>query len=334
MSAFNEGLMTGAQLGQGAFRQRQAREVGGLMTSGNLTGARDAAYAQGDLSTGSALDTRVQAQEAQARAEGLTGALKTGDFEGAVSFARTPQELQAITAYRDGLTEAERATAARNAAGLASAIQSVQGLPPEQQLAAAQQAAAQFGIDPAKITPQSLTPQALDGLYIQAMGLSDFLKYKQDERAAQRPIIGNGFISLPPGSQLPSGGGQPEVLSALPPGARPRPRPSEPAPGQPVRATSERAQSPTVSFRSSNDARSAVAQIVPGVNVTNGDRTPADTARLRRQGYNPSDTSFHLAGQALDLTPPSGMTMAQLEQKMRQAGFRVLNEGHHIHVSW
>jgi hypothetical protein len=28
------------------------------------------------------------------------------------------------------------------------------------------------------------------------------------------------------------------------------------------------------------------------------------------------------------------MTMRQLEAKMRQAGFRVLNEGHHVHVSW
>ncbi len=74
--------------------------------------------------------------------------------------------------------------------------------------------------------------------------------------------------------------------------------------------------------------------MVPGVNVTNADRTPDDTARLRRQGYNPSDTSFHLQGQALDLVPPRGMSMAQLEAKMRQAGFRVLNERNHIHVSW
>jgi uncharacterized protein YcbK (DUF882 family) len=74
--------------------------------------------------------------------------------------------------------------------------------------------------------------------------------------------------------------------------------------------------------------------MIPGVTVTNADRTPADTARIRRQGYNPSETSFHLQGQALDLTPPPGMTMRQLEAKMRQAGFRVLNEGHHVHVSW
>ncbi len=59
MSAFNEGLMTGANLGQGAYRQRQAREVGGLMSGGNMTGARDALFAQGDVSGGLALDGRV-----------------------------------------------------------------------------------------------------------------------------------------------------------------------------------------------------------------------------------------------------------------------------------
>lgn len=134
----------------------------------------------------------------------------------------------------------------------------------------------------------------------------------------------------PPAGQQPQGQSQGEIVRELPPGVVPFNQP----PAAPAAAGGERSQTPRVSFRSSGEARQVVSQMVPGVTVTNADRTPADTARIRAQGYRPSNTSFHLRGQALDLTPPRGMTMAQLEAKMRQAGFRVLNEGHHIHVSW
>lgn len=137
----------------------------------------------------------------------------------------------------------------------------------------------------------------------------------------------------PPAGQQPQG--QPRSLgSTVPQGwsAQP-PRPNQP-PAAPAAVGGERSQTPRVSFRSSGEARQTVSQMVPGVRVTNADRTPADTARIRAQGYKPSNTSFHLRGQALDLVPPAGMSMGELEAKMRQAGFRVLNEGHHVHVSW
>lgn len=180
MSAFNEGLMTGASLGQGAYRQRQAREVGGLMTGGNYAGARDAAFGQGDLQTGFALDGRVQQQAETQRQGQITGALQSGDFDAATSFAGSPEELAQITQFRDRASEQERAQAVQQATALAAAIESVQSLPPDQQLAAAQQLAPQFGADPASITPQSLA--ALPGLRIQAMGLRDFLTH-QDRQA-------------------------------------------------------------------------------------------------------------------------------------------------------
>lgn len=326
---FQQGLMTGATLGGRMRQNQQRREVGGMLENGDYGGAARTAYGQGDLQTGAVLTQVDQRNQATARNTQITGALKTGDYAGAMTFASSPEELQAITEFRSSATEAQREQAVLQATNLASVIEAVQALPAEQQLAAAQQYAPQFGVDATKITPETL--QQLPALRVQALGLKDYLTYQQEERAAQRPIFGNGFVSLPPGAELP--GAQPEVLSALPEGARIRPRPDQPS-SAPAAGGGERSQTPRVSFQSSNEARQSVAQLVPGVRVTNADRTPADTARIRRQGYNPSDTSFHLRGQALDLTPPAGMSMGQLEAKMRQAGFRVLNEGHHIHVSW
>lgn len=330
---FQQGLMTGAQLGGRMREQSTARGIGSRMATGDYAGASQYAYGRGDLQSGSALGQRADQVRDSERQQGLVGALRTGDYDGALGFAQSFEELQQITEFRNSASEGALAQATRQAEQWATLGQVVRALPPEQRLARAQAIAGQFGVDPAAITPETLSDEALESFTVRAMGLKDYLSYQQDERAAQRPIIGNGFVSLPPGSQVGGGVGQPQTLDALPPGARIRPRPN-PAPSAPAAGGAERNQTPRVSFQSSGEARQAVSQIVPGIRVTNADRTPADTARIRRQGYNPSDTSFHLQGQALDLTPPPGMSMGQLEAKMRQAGFRVLNEGHHIHISW
>jgi len=104
--------------------------------------------------------------------------------------------------------------------------------------------------------------------------------------------------------------------------------PSQPGGGQP-RPGSERSQTPTVQFSDHNAARAAIAQLVPGVTFTSGPRSQADNARV-----NGARGSFHLQARAWDLVPPRGMSMAQLAQQMRGAGFRVLDEGDHVHVSW
>src|SRR5690606_25031998 len=60
-----------------------------------------------------------------------------------------------------------------------------------------------------------------------------------------------------------------------------------------------------------------------------------DPARNRQAGG--ATNSYHTRGQALDLVPQGGETMAQLESRMRGSGlpFReLLNEGDHIHVAW
>jgi hypothetical protein len=316
MSAFNEGLMTGASLGRGVYGAQQNRRVGGMLSSGDYTGAAQTAYATGDLQGGQAITTLGRAEDARTRSQNITGALKTGDYTGAMNFASSPEELAAITEYRDSASEAERADAAQRATSLASVIQSIQSLPPEQQLDAARRVAPQFGVDPNTITPESL--QQLDALRLQALGLKDFLEFQQDERAAQRPIIGNGFISLPPGSQVP---GQPQSLGAqLPPGWVPE-NPNQPASGQPVRA-----------FNTESEAEAAIRRFAPNARVTSRRRSPGHN---RRVGGAPN--SYHVHGRALDLVPGPGQSMADLYASLQGSGIRfreLLNEGDHVHVAW
>lgn len=73
-----------------------------------------------------------------------------------------------------------------------------------------------------------------------------------------------------------------------------------------------------------------------GFKWTNGFRTPADTQRIRDQGYKPARNSLHLDGDAVDLTHPT-LSPAQQAAKLNEMfadweGYRVLDEGHHRHL--
>jgi hypothetical protein len=71
-----------------------------------------------------------------------------------------------------------------------------------------------------------------------------------------------------------------------------------------------------------------IAAAAPDAIVTSGYRTPDHNARV---GGVP--TSRHLTGQAVDLVPRQGETMAQLYSRVGQVpGVRAINEGDHIHV--
>ena len=66
-----------------------------------------------------------------------------------------------------------------------------------------------------------------------------------------------------------------------------------------------------------------------GGTVTSGLRTPEHN---RDVGGKPN--SRHLTGDALDTVPPRGVSMAEWEGQLRQQlpGYRILNEGDHVHV--
>jgi hypothetical protein len=73
----------------------------------------------------------------------------------------------------------------------------------------------------------------------------------------------------------------------------------------------------------------AATAAVPGIRVTSRKRTPEQN---RRAGG--AARSYHLTDQARDFTPPPGMSMSQLATQLKQTlpGFKVINEGDHVHV--
>lgn len=182
LRAGQQGLMTGINLGSRMRENRQNREIGGLMAGGDYKGASAAAFTGGDLRTGQAIQGYEQQQQGVQRGQQRTDALKSGDWNEAMTFASSPEELAQVTAFRDRATAAEKEKAAQQAGQMAAILGAIQSLPPEQQLAAAQQYAPQFGVDPAALTAENLTPQALEAYRIQAIGLKDYLSH-QDRQA-------------------------------------------------------------------------------------------------------------------------------------------------------
>jgi hypothetical protein len=114
---------------------------------------------------------------------------------------------------------------------------------------------------------------------------------------------------------------------ALPPGGALVPKPRGNMPPQTVTAGS-----PAPQGQPQADPQQAIASLTSmGARVTSGLRTPERNAAV---GGVPN--SRHLTGQAADLVPPPGMSMAQLEAEARRRmpGARVINEGDHVHVQW
>lgn len=311
---------------QGAWDQGTRNQAGRAYAGGDVTGATNALAQGGMLGEAAVMRTHQRTEETRARAGQTAEALRAGNYDGARAFAQSPEELAAIDTFKSNATEAETAAAAAQAGKIAAVATAVMNLPPQEQRAAALQYAQQFGIDPAKI-PEQITPGWLEGIRVQALGLEEYLKYQDREADNRRPMVTPFGILGPVGDAAPA---QPQSLgSTIPPGwsAAP-PRPNQP-PSAPAAGGGERSQPVSVSFRSSQEAQSAITGLVPGVRVTSGARSATDNKRVGgAQG------SFHLQDRARDLVPPAGMTMAQLASKMRQAGFRVLNEGDHVHVSW
>lgn len=77
-------------------------------------------------------------------------------------------------------------------------------------------------------------------------------------------------------------------------------------------------------FPSAQDVTTAT-----GGMITSAQRTPAHNAAV---GGVPN--SYHLTGQAYDVAPPAGMSMADFTAKTQAAfpGLKVLNEGSHVHI--
>lgn len=319
-----ESFMTGMNAGNATADRRTRMMTGQRAAAGDFAGASQAAYQGGDLQTGGALAL-------QGRQQQVTPLLQGGRYDEAAQIpGLTPEELAQIQTFRSQSDEQTRKLAADKFTMYGSIAAGLLNVPAEQRAAEAARLAPIIGMDPSLITPDMLSDAGLQTLIARSIGTAEYLQEQRqaakDERDATRPIVTPFGIMMPPGAQVP---GMPQA--SAPAADPPPPAGFVPArPNQaPVRAGAERSQTPTVSFGSTGQAQAAIRQAIPGVGFTSGLRSPADNARVG--GVRNSN---HLKGRAWDLTPPRGMTMAQLEAKARSLGFRVLNEGDHVHVSW
>jgi hypothetical protein len=314
---------------QGAWDQRTRNQAGRAYAAGDMEGATNALASGGMLEQAGAMRTQLRADEGRTRGANITGALRSGDFSGARSFAQSPEELAGIQTFMQNASTQEVAQAQRRAGNFVSVLTSIGSIQdPAQRLAAARQQAPMFGLDPNTITADQVSPEFLEAQRMQALGLVEYLNQQREQEKMERPMFSPFGVYMPRGTtpNQMGVGEQPEYVDRLPPGVRPRPNQPSSAPAV---GGGERNQPVGVSFRSSQEADSVIANLIPGVRVTSGARSPADNRRVGGVA-----NSFHLQDRARDLVPPAGMTVGQLAAKLQQAGFRTLNEGNHVHVSW
>lgn len=314
---------------QGAWDQRTRNQAGRAYAAGDMEGATNALASGGMLEQAGAMRTQLRADEGRTRGANITGALRSGDFSGARSFAQSPEELAGIQTFMQNASTQEVAQAQRRAGNFVSVLTSIGSIQdPAQRLAAARQQAPMFGLDPNTITADQVSPEFLEAQRMQALGLVEYLNQQREQEKMERPMFSPFGVYMPRGTtpNQMGVGEQPEYVDRLPPGVRPRPNQPSSAPAV---GGGERNQPVGVSFRSSQEADSVITNLIPGVRVTSGARSPADNRRVGGVA-----NSFHLQDRARDLVPPAGMTVGQLAAKLQQAGFRTLNEGNHVHVSW
>jgi hypothetical protein len=314
---------------QGAWDQRTRNQAGRAYAAGDMEGATNALASGGMLEQAGAMRTQLRADEGRTRGASMTGALRSGDYAGARAFAQTPEELAGVQTFMQNASTQEVAQAQRRAGNFVSVLTSIGSIQdPAQRLAAARQQAPMFGLDPNTITADQVSPEFLEAQRMQALGLVEYLNQQREQEKMERPMFSPFGVYMPRGTtpNQMGVGEQPEYVDRLPPGVRPRPNQPSSAPAV---GGGERNQPVGVSFRSSQEADSVITNLIPGVRVTSGARSPADNRRVGGAA-----NSFHLQDRARDLVPPAGMTVGQLAAKLQQAGFRTLNEGNHVHVSW
>jgi hypothetical protein len=202
--------------------------------------------------------------------------------------------------------DAEAVAFQRKAETLTRVAKGLTGVPPGQRMAALQQAAPLFqeaGIDAsafAKLSEEMLSDQALAAFTGEVAKAAEeytlspgSARYRGSEKVAEQPFAPT-YQSVSPG----------ETIVEIPRNG------SAPAP------------------QGGGDWLSGVAQAAPDAQVTSGLRTAERNAAV---GGKPN--SRHLTGEAVDLVPRPGETMAQLHARVsRVPGVRAINEGDHVHV--
>lgn len=238
--------------------------------------------------------------------------LAGGDREGAIQAFGEGGEVEAVRGLqRDqmaedaGRAEQDAAMVKQRAELMTRVAQGLKQVPAGQRKQALDQVAPIFGkvgVDPSifgQLTEEELSDQSLD------MFTGNLAKEVEQ-------------FTLPPGSKRYDASGR---LIAEAPFA---PQFRTVGEGQSLVAVGDEG----ASAEGGDDWLGAVAQAAPDAQVTSGYRDPAKNASV---GGKPN--SRHLQGQAVDLVPRPGETMAQLHARVsRVPGVRAINEGDHVHV--
>jgi hypothetical protein len=310
---------------------RASRQAGGMMAGGDLAGARNVLYQSGNLQDGMKLDgelglqRKAKAEAAERWAQGLDKMMKDPRFasnpeaayQAAMPFAErlglSPQEV-----------EADRQLFVRDPQGYATML-----------MEQVKREKAEFakGSDGSYTAADPYTGRPL--YQYQAPTPDRYEQFDPDKEI--RRIPGR------PGSVNPYGGMTPGIVPDNPdptppwrqPGYQGTPPfvPDQGGPARPGTATTDtagRAVPPPPGYGAGIAAPLGELE-ASGVRITSTTRTPQRNAQV---GGVPN--SRHLSGEAVDLTPRPGQSMAQLAQEARQRfpGARVINEGDHVHVQW
>jgi hypothetical protein len=170
--------------------QRNQREVGGLMASGDYAGASKAAYGYGDLRTGAAADQRSAAVAESQRQREVGAKIGAGDYQGARQDAYGAGDLelgQHIDGWLKTASDAEKAQAQQRSEEQAKIAVFLKGLPPPQRAAwrdaNAQSLAQTYGVSPEQVASVDLSDAFLDQQVVEASTLSDLLT--RQRQAAQ-----------------------------------------------------------------------------------------------------------------------------------------------------
>lgn len=240
-----------------------------------------------------------------------------GDFHGAAqTYGAMGMDREAAAAFSDQQTQEDRGTQAkererveglRKADTLIKAASALKRVPPaERRQALGHPIFQHLGITPeltGGLTDEQLSDQSLD------MFVGEVERIKG--------------VVLAPGSQLrnPETGG---LMAEAP--AKPEYRTVGPD-----QSLVEVGAGPSAPAAGANIAGPLAELEAAGVTVSSNVRTPERNAAV---GGAPG--SRHMSGEAVDLVPPKGVSMAQLAQEAsrRFPGARIINEGDHVHVQW
>lgn len=289
----------------GLRRNQLARQVGPMLTRGDVEGGRNVLWNAGLVDEGYKLDAQVQAQKkarlekAREWSDGLARVLSDPRFS-------TPEGAQEAWKYaesvapRYGIDPGEMAQEKARYDSNPQAWAAMFGKNTAQELEFIKGGDGSY----------SAVPKMGDGRPVYQYRAPTPDRYEQwDPEKEVRRIPGQ------PGRAIVGGEQGPETTGAGPlpsPRGTPGFNPNAPPPTAP----------PNLAALTSRGAR-----------VTSGVRTPEQNARV---GGVPN--SYHLAsrgGLARDLVPPAGVSMAQFHQDVRgnlPPGWEAINEGDHIHI--